>query len=102
MEKPLALYIYSKNKGFIKNIIQNTRSGATVINHNEIHFYNNHLPFGGVNNSGIGKSHGIYGFMEFSNYRPVMKQQFSGPLELLSPPYTSWKQKMMDLVIRWL
>ena len=102
MEKPLALYIYSKNRGFIENIIQNTRSGATVINHNEIHFYNNHLPFGGVNNSGIGKSHGIYGFMEFSNYRPVMNQRFSGPLELLSPPYTSWKQKMMDLVIRWL
>ena len=59
-EKPLALYIYSSSRKNQNRIIENTRAGGTCINHNAVHFFNANLPFGGSNNSGIGKSHGWY------------------------------------------
>ena len=100
-EKPLALYIYSKKRKNIDHIIKNTRAGGTCINNNDVHFFNVNLPFGGVNNSGIGKSHGFYGFQAFSNARGVYKQNIPGALELLMPPYNNFKQQLIDLTIKW-
>lgn len=100
-EKPLALYIYSKNNATVKKIINNTRAGSTCINHNVLQFSNHHLPFGGSNNSGIGKTHGYYGFLEFSNMRSVLKQNFKGSIELLFPPYNKKKEKLANATIKW-
>lgn len=100
-EKPLALYVFSKNKRFTKEVIDGTRAGATCINHNLIHFLNNELPFGGSNHSGLGKSHGKFGFEAFSNKRAVMKQHTIGALDLLYPPYNSFKQKLIDITLKW-
>ena len=100
-EKPLALYIFSKNKQAINYVIRNTRAGSTCVNHNLLQFLNHHLPFGGSNNSGIGKSHGIFGFQEFTNQRSVLKQHTIGAVDLLTPPYSNWKQKLVDLTIKW-
>ena len=100
-EKPLALYVYSKSKKNIKQIIKNTRAGSTAINNNVLQYTNHNLPFGGSNNSGIGKAHGVFGFQEFSNMRSVLKQHTKGSIELLFPPYTSFKQKLVDLTIKW-
>ena len=100
--KPLALYIYSKNKKTIERVISNTRAGATVVNHGGVHFFNNYLPFGGSNNSGIGKGNGYFGFEEFSNPRAVTKQwsPISG-LDLMMPPYNEKKQRLIDMTIKW-
>lgn len=100
-EKPLALYLYSKSEGNIKRILQETRAGGTCINNNDVHFMQPNLPFGGSNNSGIGKSHGWYGFEAFSNARAVYRQYLPGALELLMPPYTKLKQRIIDLTIKW-
>lgn len=100
-EKPLALYIYSHNKRNINEVIKNTRSGGVCINTNAIHFNNHELPLGGINNSGIGKSHGYFGFLEFSNQKAVLKRITKGPLYLLFPPYNNFKQKIVDLAIKW-
>ncbi len=100
-EKPLALYIFSSSKKQIKHIINNTRAGSTCINNNVLQYSNHHLPFGGSNNSGIGKSHGFFGFEEFSNKRSVLKQNFKGSIELLFPPYNSFKKKLADLTVKW-
>lgn len=101
-EKPLALYIYSNSKKNVDRIIQNTRAGATCVNHSGIHFFNNNLPFGGANNSGIGKGNGFFGFEAFSNPRAVLKQwsPISG-LDFMAPPYTAAKQKLIDMTIKW-
>ncbi len=100
-EKPLALYIYSKNKRIVKQVIDNTRAGSTCINNNVVQYSNHNLPFGGTNNSGIGKSHGFFGFQEFSNMRSVLKQHTKGSIELLFPPYNNLKQKIVNLTIKW-
>lgn len=100
-EKPLALYIYSKRKRNIDKIMKQTRAGGGCINHTGVHFYNANLPFGGSNNSGIGKGHGWHGFQAFSNPRGVLKQHIPNALELLLPPYNDFKQKVIDLTIKW-
>ncbi|MEO6346762.1 MAG: aldehyde dehydrogenase family protein [Aquaticitalea sp.] len=100
-EKPLALYIYSKKKKHIDYVLNNTRAGSGCVNHNLLQFLNHNLPFGGSNNSGIGKSHGFFGFEAFSNRRSLMKQHTMGATDLLRPPYTNFKQKLIDLTLRW-
>ncbi len=101
-EKPLALYIYSTSNKNIDFLLNNTRAGGSTINHSAMHFFNNNLPFGGSNNSGIGKSHGFFGFEAFSNARGILRQHtpFSA-IELMMPPYSNFKQKLIDLTIRW-
>lgn len=99
--KPLALYLFSQRKSFVKTISNNTRAGTTVINNNLIQFNNHHLPFGGINNSGIGKSHGYYGFKAFSNERAFMKQHFKGISEYVTPPYNGLKEKIAALTVKW-
>ena len=100
-ERPLALYIYSRDKRTIDRINSKTRAGSGCINHNVVHYSNHHLPFGGVNNSGIGKSHGYHGFLAFSNQRSIVRQYTPSAIELLTPPYTGLKQKMVDATLRW-
>ncbi|MGY0393528.1 aldehyde dehydrogenase family protein [Bizionia sp. KMM 8389] len=100
-EKPLALYMFSKKQKQIDYVIENTRAGSTCVNHNLLQFLNHNLPFGGSNNSGIGKSHGVFGFREFTNQRSVLKQHTLGAVDLLTPPYSSLKQKLVDLTIKW-
>jgi len=92
--QPLALYVFSKVKSNIKFFLNETRAGNTVVNDTGLHFYNSELPFGGVNNSGIGKSHGKFGFLEFSNARGVVYQNRIFPLSrFFHPPYGSWISK---------
>jgi len=99
--KALALYIFSKRDHEQKKILQETSAGAVCINDAGIHFLHHNLPFGGVNNSGIGKSHGHFGFIAFSNEKPVLKQK-SGITSIKSfyPPYTSASKKMMDWFLK--
>jgi len=99
--KPLALYIQSKNQKSIDFFMKNTSAGGTVINDFMIHYANPNLPFGGVNNSGIGKSHGYYGFQEFTNERAVMRQRF-GATSLLHPPFTNTSEKIARILGNWL
>ncbi len=102
-DKPLALYLFSGDPATIDRVLRETRAGGTCINHSGLQFSNPNLPFGGDNVSGLGKSHGIYGFQEFSNARAVMRQygRFS-PVELMMPPFGSrWKQALIDLTLRW-
>jgi len=100
-EKPLALYIFARKRNNISRILNSTSSGAVCINHNAVHFYNTSLPFGGVNNSGLGRSHGEAGFMAFSNMKSIYRQKMPSALELLVPPYNKFKQKLIDLTLKY-
>ncbi|HEY0652806.1 MAG TPA: aldehyde dehydrogenase family protein [Chryseosolibacter sp.] len=99
--KALALYVYSNDRATTNRILRETSSGAACVNESGIHFLHHNLPFGGVNNSGIGKSHGHYGFLAFSNEKPVLKQK-SGftSVRAFYPPYTSVSKKLMDWFLK--
>jgi len=70
--KPLALYIFSKDQSFVDNVLNNTSSGGVTINNCLLHCVVPALPFGGVNNSGMGAYHGVHGFRELSHRRSVL------------------------------
>lgn len=87
LEKPLALYVFSKNKTFTKFIIKNFSFGGGVVNDLLVHFGNHRLPFGGVGGSGMGKYHGKHGFDTFTYHKPVMKRGTWLDIPLRYPPY---------------
>lgn len=70
--RPLALYIMSKEKALIDNVINNTHSGGVAINDTIMHVAADDAPFGGVGNSGIGHYHGYEGFLTFSKAKTVL------------------------------
>jgi aldehyde dehydrogenase (NAD+) len=99
--KPLALYIYAKDKKIINQVLSQTSSGGVCINHNMLHFLQFNLPFGGVNNSGIGNTHGKYGFEDFSHQRSVLQDKFS-VVHWMYPPYTPLVKTLIKNTIKFL
>jgi aldehyde dehydrogenase (NAD+) len=99
--KALALYIFTRSQSDRRKIIRETSSGAVCINDCAVHFLQHNLPFGGVNNSGIGTSHGYFGFQAFSHDKPVMKQKggFTS-IQAFYPPYTKLSKKLMDWFLK--
>ncbi len=98
-EKPLALYIHSRNLKTTQYILDRTSAGDTVVNDTLLQFGNVELPFGGVNNSGIGKSNGYFSFQEFSNQRGVMQRDF-GTMKFIYPPYTDRVKKLINFIVK--
>jgi aldehyde dehydrogenase (NAD+) len=102
-EKPLVLYLFSRSRAVIRDVLRRTRAGGTVVNDTLLHFYQHNLPFGGVGNSGMGKAHGFYGFEAFSSARGVLEQPLPwSTIQLLYPPYTKLKQKLIDFTMKYL
>jgi aldehyde dehydrogenase (NAD+) len=73
--KPLALYIYSNDRNNIDKVLERTSSGGVTINGFFSHYLESQLPFGGVNQSGMGSYHGVFGFKAFSHERAIYVQE---------------------------
>jgi len=97
-EKPLALYLFSYNKKNQKRVLEETSSGALVFNDCVIHHTNPNLPFGGINNSGLGSYHGKYGFDAFSHEKAILKSSAWSPFKLMLPPYTKRKHFLVNMI----
>jgi aldehyde dehydrogenase (NAD+) len=97
--KPLALYIFSKEKSFIENILSSTTSGGVAINEVILQLANPHLPFGGIGHSGLGSYHGHFGFKVFSHERAIVRKNFFSLIHLYFPPYKGrvnyWAYKLL-------
>jgi aldehyde dehydrogenase (NAD+) len=63
-------------------------------------YMHGNLPFGGVNNSGIGNAHGEYGFKAFSHERAVLRDRYSSSY-LTQPPYTSFTRRLIRWTIKY-
>jgi aldehyde dehydrogenase (NAD+) len=97
--KPLALYLFSKNKNTKRYVLENTSSGGACINDCLTHLSVPDLPFGGVGPSGMGAYHGKATFDTFSHRKSVLdKGTFPDPA-LRYPPYTEnnkkWARRLM-------
>nr|5MYP_A Chain A, Aldehyde dehydrogenase [Trypanosoma brucei]5MYP_B Chain B, Aldehyde dehydrogenase [Trypanosoma brucei] len=101
-EKPLALYVFSNNKRFIRGVESRTSSGAVVVNDVVVHAGADGLPFGGVGRSGMGAYHGRYSFETFSHRRPVMRRGFlfSSIDTVRFPPYTTAKSRVLNSLLK--
>ena len=97
--KPLALYIWSRTEDNIRKVMQQTTSGGACINHCVVQFLHGNLPFGGVNNSGIGSGHGHHGFKAFSHERAVVRTRIM-LARMFFPPYTAFTRKLISIFLK--
>ena len=86
-DRPLGLYLFSKDKNKEKKVIDNTTSGGVTLNDVIWHIGQEELPFGGVGPSGTGSYHGHDGFKEFSHAKAVYKQFSKDLMAQMMPPY---------------
>lgn len=86
-DKPLAFYIFSRRKKFIKQLHAEYSFGGGVVNDTLLQFANQNLPFGGVGSSGVGAYHGRFSFELFSHLKAVVKRSFRFDLPQRYAPY---------------
>ena len=98
-DKPLAAYLFTSNSDEKESFTSKVSFGGGCINDVVMHLSNDHLPFGGVGNSGIGNYHGKYGFQAFSHMKSVLDRATWGEPDLKYPPYSekklSWIKKLL-------
>lgn len=85
--RPLALYLFSKDRANQQKIIAETCSGGVCINDTVSHMLPDRLPFGGVGESGMGAYHGDSSFLCFSHQKSVFKNPLHFDLKIKYPPY---------------
>ncbi|MBK9224476.1 MAG: aldehyde dehydrogenase [Flavobacterium sp.] len=100
-EKPLALYVFSKNSKFSRKIIQEYSFGGGCINDTMVHFANKRLPFGGVGHSGIGSYHGRFGFDTFTHKKSIVKKGNWIDIPIRYAPYKD-KINFVRKLLKWL
>jgi aldehyde dehydrogenase (NAD+) len=85
--KPLALYLFSKDKEKQQRLLRETSSGGVCINDTVMQVGVTTLPFGGVGDSGIGSYHGKASFDTFSHQKSVLQKSFLFDLKWRYAPY---------------
>lgn len=96
--KPLALYYFDDSTKRINWVLKNTLSGGVTLNDTIYHLAQHNLPFGGVGASGMGHYHGFDGFKTFSKKRAVMHQKRFAASDMLHPPFTGFKKKLIHIM----
>jgi coniferyl-aldehyde dehydrogenase len=97
-ERPLGLYVFSKDAGVAEHVLRQTTSGGACVNVCAVQGALPSLGFGGVGQSGTGRHHGIEGFREFSNPRGVVVRGTGDLADAFLPPYGPAAQAIVDSV----
>lgn len=93
--KPLALYVFSKDRRVQRRVVDQTSSGGVAVNEVVMHLIVPGLPFGGVGLSGTGACHGRHGFETFSHRKAILTRSTRFDLSLRYPPYDSRRLKWL-------
>jgi acyl-CoA reductase-like NAD-dependent aldehyde dehydrogenase len=98
--KPLATYIFSRDRKLIREFLTRTRSGNASVNETVMQIASPYLPYGGVGTSGIGRYHGKKSFETFSNMRSVLIKSNLLDIWLRYPPYSRFRTKIISFLMR--
>jgi coniferyl-aldehyde dehydrogenase len=97
-DRPLGLYIFAKDRGFIDQVTQKTQSGGVAINTIALQAGQPSMGFGGSGASGMGRHHGEEGFREFSTARGYFERGVGGTIDWIIPPYGAGTRMLIDKV----
>ncbi|GAC1323867.1 MAG: hypothetical protein NVSMB13_04400 [Mycobacteriales bacterium] len=95
-ERPLALYVFSKDEVVSAQVLTTTTSGSACVNTCAAHAALPSMGFGGTGQSGSGRHHGLEGFREFSNPRGVFVRGKNDLTDAFFPPYGPTAQAVVD------
>jgi acyl-CoA reductase-like NAD-dependent aldehyde dehydrogenase len=85
--RPLALYVFSRDRRLQERVLAETRSGGACVNDTSLQETSVLLPFGGVGESGMGAYHGKASFETFSRGRGVVRRGLWLDPRFRYPPY---------------
>lgn len=91
--KPLALYVFSRDRLIQERVLARTSSGGACVNDAVMHLAVPGLAFGGVGPSGMGAYHGRHSFDTFSHLKSVLDHSTKVDPALRYPPYDDGKLK---------
>ena len=94
-EKPLALYLFTKDQQTERRILDTCSFGGGCINDTIIHLATTHMPFGGVGASGMGSYHGKKSFETFTHMRSIVKKSMLLDLPMRYHPYSDGKLRIV-------
>lgn len=99
-EKPLALYLFTKNPDTEQRILRNLSFGGGCVNDTIIHLATSRMGFGGVGASGMGSYHGKKSFDTFSHTKSMVKKAGWLDLPIRYQPYTKGKKQLLRMFLR--
>ncbi|AXG71476.1 aldehyde dehydrogenase [Kordia sp. SMS9] len=99
-EKPLSLYVFSKDKKFANRMIERHSFGGGAINDTVTHFVNHRMPFGGVGHSGMGAYHGKGSFDTFSHKKSITHKKTWLDIPMRYAPYRG-KLKLLKTFLKY-
>lgn len=85
--KPLALYLFSEDKGRVREVTERCAFGGGCVNDTIIHLATSEMGFGGVGESGMGSYHGRRGFDAFSHTKSIVDKKTWLDLPMRYQPY---------------
>jgi coniferyl-aldehyde dehydrogenase len=98
--RPLALYLFARDRRTQRLVLERTTSGNVTVNDTLLHFAQDDLPFGGVGESGMGAYHGREGFLALSHAKGVFEQSAWNSARLLRPPYGKLADFLLGYLLR--
>ena len=98
--RPLALYMFSDDRGVIEQVLDRTTSGNATVNDTLLHYAQDALPFGGVGPSGMGAYHGEEGFRSLSHAKGVFTQARWNFAGLMRAPFGRLTDTILNILLR--
>ena len=98
--KPLALYLFTKNKSTARRVLGRLSFGGGCVNDTVLHLASSRLPFGGTGESGMGSYHGKKSFDAFTHEKSILVRGAWPDVPLRYPPYTKEKEWLLRRILR--
>ncbi|MGN0967901.1 MAG: aldehyde dehydrogenase, partial [Oscillospiraceae bacterium] len=99
-EKPLALYIFARDKKVIRTVTARCAYGGGCVNDVVIHLATSNMGFGGVGESGMGAYHGKTGFDAFTHYKSIVDKKTWIDLPMRYQPYSKLYDSLIHLFLK--
>ena len=97
--RPLALYLFSRNRKLQRRVVETIPFGGGCINDTISHITTPYLPFGGTGDSGMGAYHGRCGYETFTHAKSILSKPFRPDLPVRYPPLTG-KLDLLHKILR--
>ena len=98
--KPLALYLFTRDKEHVRAVTDRIAYGGGCINDTVIHLATSEMGFGGVGESGIGSYHGKAGFDAFSHTKSIVEKKPWPDLAVRYQPYKISNRQLLDKFLK--
>lgn len=99
-QKPLALYLFTTNKGLEKRVLSRCAFGGGCVNDVVVHLATNNMGFGGTGESGMGAYHGKVGFDTFSHKKSIVDKKNWIDVNMRYQPYSKFNEFLLRLFLK--